>query len=137
MEKEKNIMALDDVANDELLSKFFAGSAHMQVADNGFSQHVMQRLQEEMPARQRLIYNVWTVACVVSCVVMFFVSHGIDMIKGCLQSLHSSVATFGWENIQSIVSMWNAPDVTLASPLLVIVMVMVLGGVALYDMAES
>ena len=137
MEKEKNIMGFDDATNDELLHRFFADSAHMQVADNGFSYHVMQRLQEEMPVGQRLIYNVWTVACVVACVVMFFVCNGINIIKGCLQSLHSSVATFGWENIQNMVSMWNAPNVTLASPLFVIVMVMVLGGMALYDMAES
>lgn len=139
MANEKNMTNIDDAANDELLREFFAGSARMQVADDGFSMNVMRRVQDEMPARQWLAYNIWTAACAVACVVMFFVSNGIGIIKGCLRGLYGSVAAFVAESMRSMAGMWNTPhaDAYSSAPLLFVVMVIVVGGVALYDVAES
>lgn len=83
MINEKNLTSNNDTVDEELLRSFFAGSVRMHIADNGFSRNVMQRLQEEVPARQRMIYNLWTALWSVA-LVAFFLVDGIDIIRGYL-----------------------------------------------------
>ena len=84
MNKEKNLTSYNGTVDEELLRCFFADSVRMHIADNGFSHNVMQRMQEEVPARQRMIYYLWTAVWSVACIVAFLFVDGIDIIKGYL-----------------------------------------------------
>lgn len=53
MNDDKNLISNNGNVDEELLRGFFADSAHMYIADNGFTLRVMRRVQEEMPARGR------------------------------------------------------------------------------------
>lgn len=92
MNNDKNLNSNNGTVDDELLRGFFADSVRMHIADGGFTNKVMQRLPDEMPARQILIYHIWSVACAVVCVVTFFLVGGVDIIKGYLSGLGANIA---------------------------------------------
>lgn len=91
MEKEKDLIMNNGTVDEELLRGFFAGSVRMHIADNGFSYSVMKRVQEEMPARGRFWYNVWTAVWMVVCVVSFFASGGLGVMRRCLGNVADSL----------------------------------------------
>ena len=65
MNNDKNLNSNNGTVDEELLRGFFADSVRMHIADGGFTNKVMQRLPDEMPARQILIYHIWSAACAV------------------------------------------------------------------------
>lgn len=139
MEKEKDLIMNNGTVDEELLRGFFAGSVRMHIADNGFSHSVMKRVQEEMPARGRFWYNVWTAVWMVVCVVSFFASGGLEVMRRCLGNVAGSLKTLLIENmphlsLDSLLPQTNTVSTTL---LMVVLTVWVLSCVMLYDFWES
>lgn len=139
MEKEKDLIMNNGTVDEELLRGFFAGSVRMHIADNGFSHSVMKRVQEEMPARGRFWYNVWTAVWMVVCVVSFFASGGLGVMRRCLGNVADSLKTLLIENmphlsLDSLLPQTNTVSTTL---LMVVLTVWVLSCIMLYDFWES
>ena len=139
MEKEKDLIMNNGTVDEELLRGFFAGSVRMHIADNGFSHSVMKRVHEEMPARGRFWYNVWTAVWMVVCVVSFFVSGGLGVMRRCLGNVADSLRSIASDclprlSIDSLLPQTNTVGTTL---LMVVLTVWVLSCVMLYDFWES
>lgn len=139
MEKEKDLIMNNGNVDEELLRGFFADSAHMYIADNGFSHSVMKRVQEEMPARGRFWYNVWSAVWMVVCVVSFFASGGLEVMRRCLGNVADSLRSIVSGclprlSIDSLLPQTNTVGTTL---LMVVLTVWVLSCVMLYDFWES
>lgn len=139
MEKEKDLIMNNGTVDEELLRGFFAGSVRMHIADNGFSHSVMKRVQEEMPARGRFWYNVWTAVWMVVCVVSFFASRGLGVMRRCLGNVADSLRSIASGclprlSIDSLLPQTHTVGTTL---LMVVLTVWVLSCVMLYDFWES
>lgn len=139
MEKEKDLIMNNGAVDEELLRGFFAGSVRMHIADNGFSHSVMKRVQEEMPARGRFWYNVWTAVWMVVCVVSFFVSGGLGVMRRCLGNVADSLRSVASGclpqlSIDSLLPQTNTVGTTL---LMVVLTVWVLSCVTIYGFWES
>ena len=84
--------------NDLLIKHFFQQAAQQQIADNGFTERVMQRLPQHtsLAARRTLLTRLWTASCIVVFAVLFVVFHGWELLtiqfEVMLQTL--SVQTF-------------------------------------------
>ena len=84
--------------NDLLLKQFFQEASQQQIADNGFTERVMQRLPQHtsLAARRTLLTRLWTASCIVVFAVLFVVFHGWELLtiqfEVMLQTL--SVQTF-------------------------------------------
>lgn len=136
---EKNFVSNNGTVDEELLRKFFADSVRMHVADNGFSCRVMKRLEEEVPLRERIIYNIWTAVWSVACVVAFFVNGGVEWIKGLLGGAYSHVVALlpkSMPNVDfnNLLSHVNVSGTTLLMSALTVV---VLGSVAVWNEAQE
>ena len=144
MINEKNLTSNNGTVDEELLRSFFAGSVRMHIADNGFSRNVMQRLQEEVPARQRMIYNLWTALWSVACIVAFFLVDGIDIIRGYLSKAAVYASSLlpkvdlntlrSQPDFHSIMSHIQASGSTIVMVMLTVV---VLSSVVLWDAEEQ
>ena len=142
MNNGKNLISNNEKVDEELLSQFFAHSMHMQLADNGFSSHVMLRVQEEVPARQRLVYYLWSAALTIASVVAFFVTGGVSIMRSCIYDTLASLASSLADYIPHI----TPESLELASlhinlspttSLQVVLTILVLCSVAWYDIVES
>lgn len=139
MEKEKDLIMNNGAVDEELLRGFFAGSVRMHIADNGFSHSVMKRVQEEMPARGRFLYNVWTAVWMLVCVVSFFVSGGLGVMRRCLGNVADSLRSVASGclpqlSIDSLLPQTNTVSTTV---LMVVLTVWVLSCVTIYGFWES
>ena len=71
--------------NERLLQQFFNDAARQQIDDNGFTEHVMQRIEAEQRV-QRSTLNVqrfsrlWNVFCITTFVVLFIVFRGWELL---------------------------------------------------------
>ena len=71
--------------NERLLQQFFNDAASQQIDDNGFTEHVMQRIEAEQRV-QRSTFNVqrfsrlWNVFCITTFVVLFIVFRGWELL---------------------------------------------------------
>ncbi len=72
--------------NDVLLKQFFRDAARQQIADDGFTHRVMQRVAVEhecqaVAARRRLwLTRLWTAFCLLVFAVLFVVFKGWDLL---------------------------------------------------------
>ena len=84
--------------NDLLIKHFFQQAAQQQIADNGFTERVMQHLPQHtsLAARRTLLTRLWTAFCIVVFAVLFVAFHGWELLtiqfEVMLQTL--SVQTF-------------------------------------------
>jgi len=68
--------------NELLLKQFFSSAAQQQIADEGFTARVMQRL----PQRERLVFNLrwfnrlWTLLCVAVFIAVFIALRGWELL---------------------------------------------------------
>ena len=62
--------------NDSLLQQFFSEAASQQIADDGFTERVMQRL----PSRMNWFVRIWNTVCIALFAVLFVVFHGWDLL---------------------------------------------------------
>ena len=77
----KNKTSYDETVDEALLQRFFADSARMDIADDGFTDRLMRRLPEEVDARCYRLYRLWTAAMVAVCVAVFFFVNGFQLLK--------------------------------------------------------
>ena len=144
MDNEKNLISNNVTVDEELLRRFFADSVRMHIADNGFSRNVIQRMQEEVPARQRMIYNLWTALWWAAWVVAFFLVDGIDIIKGYFGKAAVYMSSLlpkadlgilmAQPDLHSLMSHIQASGSTIIMAMLTVV---VLSSVALWDAEEQ
>ena len=74
-------MAMTD--NDNIiLEDFFKQAAQQQIADNGFTERVMQALPQQSTFNIKLFNRLWTLFCVIVGAVLFFVFGGWQVVVG-------------------------------------------------------
>ena len=64
--------------NERLLQQFFNDAASQQIDDNGFTEHVMQRIEAEQ--RVQRFSRLWNVFCITTFVVLFIVFRGWELL---------------------------------------------------------
>jgi len=73
--------------NNQLLQQFFAEASRQTIADDGFTERVMQRL----PARSNTFVRLWDVFCIAVAAMLFVVFEGwhllVNHVVGLLQGL--------------------------------------------------
>ena len=67
--------------NDILLKQLFEQAAQQQIEDNGFTERVMMNLPEVKESRVRCYTRLWTMFCVVTAILIFWLISGWDMIE--------------------------------------------------------
>ena len=72
------------MTNNELLEQLFAPARQMTVADNGFSDRVMERIPKRST---RTLSRLWTVFCVAVAGALFVVFDGIQLVANGLVTL--------------------------------------------------
>lgn len=75
--------------DDILLMKFFDGQ-RQDIADDGFSQKVMQRI----PQQSARPYIIWQLICTVAGIVVFFLAGGIDTLRTALVNSVVNMAAY-------------------------------------------
>lgn len=144
----KNKTSYDAPVDEELLQRFFADSARMDIADDGFTDRLMRRLPEEVDARCYRLYRLWTAAMVAVCVAVFFFVNGFQLLKlrvceavgGFLGDVvHAVQDRVGSLSLSASVSFPLSADWTtlLHVPLMIAIALVVLGSLVLYDLNES
>lgn len=144
----KNKTSYDETADEALLQRFFADSARMDIADDGFTDRVMRRLPEEVDARCYRLYRLWTAAMVAVCVAVFFFVNGFQLLKlrvcgavgGFLGDVvHAVEDRVGSLSLPASVSFPPSADWTtlLHTSLMIAIALVVLGSLVLYDLNES
>ena len=144
----KNKTSYDETADEALLQRFFADSARMDIADDGFTDRVMRRLPEEVDARCYRLYRLWTAAMVAVCVAVFFFVNGFQLLKlrvcGAVGGFLGDVAHAVEDRVGSLslpasVSFPPSADWTtlLHTSLMIAIALVVLGSLVLYDLNES
>ena len=106
---------------DEQLIKQFMQTNKKEIADNGFSRKVMQQL----PIPAKIWSNILTVACVISCCILFYVCDGFNLILQSIrevlqnqtlelinqpQNLRTILAVIATVVLLSIRSVWSIKD---------------------------
>lgn len=144
----KNKTSYDETADEALLQRFFADSARMDIADDGFTDRLMRRLPEEVDARCYRLYRLWTAAMVAVCVAVFFFVNGFQLLKlrvcgavgGFLGDVvHAVEDRVGSLSLPASVSFPPSAEWTtlLHTSLMIAIALVVLGSLVLYDLNES
>lgn len=144
----KNKISYDAPVDEELLQRFFADSARMDIADDGFTDRLMRRLPEEVDARCYRFYRLWTAAMVAVCVAVFFFVNGFQLLKlrvcgavgGFLGDVvHAVQDRVGSLSLPAFVSFPPSAEWTtlLHTSLMIAIALVVLGSLVLYDLNES
>ena len=79
-----------DMTDDELLEQLFQPMKEMQVADDGFTDRVMQQLPQRDVWR---LSRLWTVFCIVVAVVLFVLMRGWEIVAYGLMMLVNTPPT--------------------------------------------
>lgn len=144
----KNKISYDAPVDEELLQRFFADSARMDIADDGFTDRLMRRLPEEVDVRCYRLYRLWTAAMVAVCVAFFFFVNGFQLLKlrvcgavgGFLGDVvHAVQDRVGSISLSASVSFPPSADwsTLFHTPLMIAIALVVLGSLVLYDLNES
>ena len=64
-----------------LIEDFFKQAAQQQIEDNGFTERVMQSLPDTQMETVRRLSRLWTVFCVLSGVLLFFLFGGWQLLQ--------------------------------------------------------
>lgn len=144
----KNKTSYDAPVDEALLQRFFADSARMDIADDGFTDRLMRRLPEEVDTCCYRLYRLWTAAMVAVCVAVFFFVNGFQLLKlrvcgavgGFLGDVvHAVQDRVGSLSLPASVSFPTSADwsTLLHVPLMIAIALVVLGSLVLYDLNES
>lgn len=144
----KNKISYDETVDEALLQRFFADSARMDIADDGFTDRLMRRLPEEVDTRCYRLYRLWTAAMVAVCVAVFFFVNGFQLLKlrvcGAVGGFLGDVVHAVQDRVASLslsasVSFPPSADWTtlLHTSLMIAIALVVLGSLVLYDLNES
>ncbi len=69
--------------NERLLQQFFSEAASQQIADDGFTERVMQRIEATQPSlspQTSMFTRLWTPFCITVFVVLFIVFRGWELL---------------------------------------------------------
>lgn len=144
----KNKTSYDAPVDEELLQRFFADSARMDIADDGFTDRLMRRLPEEVDTRCYRLYRLWTAAMVAVCVAVFFFVNGFQLLKlrvcgavgGFLGDVvHAVQDRVGSLSLPASVSFTPSAEWTTLfhTSFMIAIALVVLGSLVLYDLNES
>lgn len=144
----KNKISYDETVDEALLQRFFADSARMDIADDGFTDRLMRRLPEEVDTRCYRLYRLWTAAMVAVCVAVFFFVNGFQLLKlrvcGAVGGFLGDVVHAVQDRVASLslsasVSFPPSADWTTLfhTSLMIAIALVVLGSLVLYDLDES
>lgn len=144
----KNKTSYDAPVDEALLQRFFADSARMDIADDGFTDRLMRRLPEEVDTRCYRLYRLWTAAMVAVCVAVFFFVNGFQLLKlrvcGAVGGFLGDVAHAVQDRVDSLslpasVSFSPSAEWTTLfhTSLMIAIALVVLGSLVLYDLNES
>ena len=144
----KNKTSYDAPVDEALLQRFFADSARMDIADDGFTDRLMRRLPEEVDARCYRLYRLWTAAMVAVCVAVFFFVNGFQLLKlrvcGAVSGflgdvVHAVQDRVGSISLSASVSFPPSADWTTLfhTSFMIAIALVVLGSLVLYDLNES
>lgn len=75
--------------NDRLLQQFFSEAASQQIADDGFTERVMQHL----PSRMNWFVRIWNTVCIGLFVVLFIVFRGWNLLAVQLEVMLRTMST--------------------------------------------
>jgi hypothetical protein len=80
--------------NDILLKQFFQEASQQQIADNGFTERVMQSLPQHslLAARRRLLIRLWTVFCILVFAILFVLFDGWNLLAVQLEVMVKTMA---------------------------------------------
>lgn len=142
MTEKDNDVLQEKMVDEELLTAFFAPSRCMQVTDSGFSRRVMRSIPEVMPVRQRLVYGLWTALWTAVCLVVFFASNGVTLLKesisGSLGGVSAAVSqTVAKLDLSALLPVTMPDNAIYTVPLMVVGMLTLLGLVGLYGVMQS
>jgi len=73
-------MDMTEDNNDLLLQQFFSEAARQQIADDGFTERVMQALPQQRAFNIKRFNRLWTLFCVAVFVVLFVVFRGWELL---------------------------------------------------------
>lgn len=144
----KNKISYDETVDEALLQRFFADSARMDIADDGFTDRLMRRLPEEVDARCYRLYCLWTAAMAAVCVAVFFFVNGFQLLKlrvcGAVGGFLGDVVHAIQDRVGSLslpVSVSFSPSAEWTTlfhtSLMIAIALVVLGSLVLYDLDES
>lgn len=144
----KNKTSYDAPVDEALLQRFFADSARMDIADDGFTDRLMRRLPEEVDTRCYRLYRLWTAAMVAVCVAAFFFVNGFQLLKlrvcGAVGGFLGDVVHAVQDRVASLslsasVSFPPSAEWTTLfhTSLMIAIALVVLGSLVLYDLNES
>ena len=109
--------------NDNILiEQFFQQAARQQIEDNGFSERVMERIEElRSPYRTVILSTVWTLFCIAVAVLLFFWLQGWTTISTDLTILMTYVEVF-LRIAPTALDLSSFTDASVSSPLMTIVL---------------
>ncbi len=142
MTEKDNDVLQKNTADEELLNAFFAQSRSMQVPDDGFSGRVMRRIPEPVPLRQRRAYSLWTAACTLVCLVVFFANDGVALLKqGFSNSLGSMAAALSQSvskvDLSALLPVSMPDNAFYTVPLVAVGVLTLAGVVGIYGVMQS
>ncbi len=142
MTEKDNDVLQKNTADEELLNAFFAQSRSMQVPDDGFSGRVMRRIPEPVPLRQRHAYSLWTAACTLVCLVVFFANDGVALLKqGFSNSLGSMAAALSQSvskvDLSALLPVSMPDNAFYTVPLVAVGVLTLAGVVGIYGVMQS
>ena len=68
--------------NEMMLKQLFEQAAQQQIDDNGFTERVMMNLPEVGESRVQRLSRLWTMFCVVTALLIFWLTSGWGVIEG-------------------------------------------------------
>ncbi len=90
---------MDMIDKDErLLQQFFSEAANQKIADDGFTERVMQRIEAESKLqtsaiRLQTLTRLWTIFCVSVFAILFVVFHGWELLAVQFEVMLRTMAT--------------------------------------------
>lgn len=115
---------------DELLKSFFSSANQTVIADEGFSDRVMETIEPEADKRLRRISRIWTAVCwTVGIVILIYV----DLIS----SIHESATHVFWNGIRWMTNIMQQFDPEHINPLVFTLPLAATMAVAIWCLAEN
>lgn len=115
---------------DELLKRFFSTANQTVIADEGFSDRVMEAIEPAADKRLRRISRIWTAVCwTVGIVILIY----IDLIS----SIHESATHVFWNCIRWMTDIMQQFDPEHINPLVFTLPLVATMVVAIWCLAEN
>lgn len=115
---------------DELLKSFFSSANQTVIADEGFSDRVMETIEPAADKRLRRISRIWTAVCwTVGIVILIYV----DLIS----SIHESATHVFWNGIRWMTDIMQQFDPEHINPLVFTLPLAATMVVAIWCLAEN